>query len=90
MTASHALALLADAPLGTRLVVRYHEGSGAADALGYLRQRSTTGLVIETRRGEQRVALSRHRRPARARTTGAASAPELIRSGPKTSIPRVK
>ncbi len=58
MSVSRALALLADAPLGTRLVVRYHDGSGAADALGYLRKRSSTGVVVETRRGEQQVVLS--------------------------------
>ena len=50
-----AVRFLHDAPLGTRVVVRYRlpEGAeaGATDALGELVERTTAGSTIETRRG---------------------------------------
>ena len=43
--------LVASAPLGTRMTVRRRIDGGFADALGYLRELSETGCVVETRRG---------------------------------------
>jgi hypothetical protein len=46
-----AVELLTRVPLGTRLVVRYHLGDGATDALGYLRERTDESCTLDTRRG---------------------------------------
>jgi hypothetical protein len=50
-----AVRFLHDAPLGTRVVVRYRlpEGAeaGATDALGELVERTAAGCTVETRRG---------------------------------------
>lgn len=43
--------LIASAPLGTRMTVRRRIDDGFTDALGYLRERTETGCVVETRRG---------------------------------------
>ncbi|HEU4849577.1 MAG TPA: hypothetical protein VFS93_04120 [Terrimesophilobacter sp.] len=43
--------LIASAPLGTRMTVRRRIDGGFTDALGYLRELSDTGCVVETRRG---------------------------------------
>ena len=44
-------ALVASSPLGARMTVRRRVDGGFADALGYLRDLSDTGCVVETRRG---------------------------------------
>ena len=46
-----AAQLIASAPFGTRMTVRRRIDGGFADALGYLRELSETGCVVETRRG---------------------------------------
>lgn len=67
-------------PIGTRVVVRYliEDGERATDALGELLERTDDEVVIQTRRGPERVPLdqvllakpvpppppSRNRRPA--------------------------
>lgn len=43
--------LIASVPLGTRMTVRRRIDGGFTDALGYIRERSETGCVVETRRG---------------------------------------
>ena len=48
-------AFLADAPLGTRVVVRTRIPGGLTDALGFLRERSPTSVVVETKRGLVRI-----------------------------------
>lgn len=46
-------------PIGTRVVARYLLPGGiATDALGELRDRDAVSVVIETRRGPQRVGLA--------------------------------
>ncbi len=46
-------------PIGTRVVARYLLPDGSAtDALGELRDRDAVSVVIETRRGLQRVGLA--------------------------------
>jgi len=50
---------LRDARVGTRVVVRHLLDDGrATDALGYLRSRSEDHVVVETRRGLERVPLA--------------------------------
>jgi hypothetical protein len=53
-----ALRVLADAPIGSRVVVRYRDGDGATDALGDLVERTTTSCTVRTRRGDVVVALA--------------------------------
>ena len=43
--------LIVSAPLGTRMTVRRRVEDGFSDALGYLRECSPTGCVVETRQG---------------------------------------
>lgn len=54
------LALLLTLPVGTRVVVRYliEEGERATDALGVLLERTDDEVVIQTRRGPERVPLA--------------------------------
>lgn len=54
------LALLLTLPVGTRVVVRYliEEGERATDALGVLLERTDDDVVIQTRRGPERVPLA--------------------------------
>lgn len=52
-----AVEVIRAAPLGTRMTVRTRIEGGYTDALGYLRDRSDTHCVIETRRGLVEVAL---------------------------------
>jgi hypothetical protein len=54
---TEAVALIARAALGTRLVVRYRFEDGATDALGYLRERTEFSCVIDTKRGPVSVRL---------------------------------
>lgn len=56
MTVARLLSL----PLGTRVVVRYliEEGERATDALGELLERTEDAVVIQTRRGPERVPLA--------------------------------
>ncbi|TFC76748.1 ferrous iron transport protein A [Cryobacterium sp. TMS1-20-1] len=48
---SDPFAFLADAPLGTRVVVRTRIHGGYTDALGFLRSRSAASVSVETKRG---------------------------------------
>ena len=48
---SGPFAFLADAPLGTRVVVRTRIAGGYTDALGFLRGRSAVSVSVETKRG---------------------------------------
>ena len=48
---SDPFAFLADAPLGTRVVVRTRIAGGYTDALGVLRERSAASVSVETKRG---------------------------------------
>jgi hypothetical protein len=51
--------LLLGIPLGTRVVARYLLADGrATDALGLLVERDAASVVIETRRGPDRVVLA--------------------------------
>ena len=43
--------LILSVPLGTRMTVRRRIEGGFTDALGYIRERTETGCVVETRRG---------------------------------------
>lgn len=43
--------LIRSAPLGTRMTVRRRIEGGYSDALGYLRDTSITGCIVETRQG---------------------------------------
>lgn len=43
--------LITSAPLGTRMTVRRRIEGGFSDALGYLREITASGCVVETRRG---------------------------------------
>jgi hypothetical protein len=43
--------LVRDAPLGTRMTVRKRISGGFTDAVGYLRSRTETECVVETRHG---------------------------------------
>ncbi|WP_181439648.1 ferrous iron transport protein A [Curtobacterium sp. MCBD17_032] len=55
---ARALAVLAGAALGDRLVVRAHDGTGARDALGELTGRTADTVTIATRRGPLTVLRS--------------------------------
>ncbi|MGK9146112.1 hypothetical protein KXS11_00605 [Plantibacter flavus] len=59
MIGSPAVDFLRDAPLGTRVVVRYalpdDAEAGATDALGELSARTATGCTVETKRGAVEV-----------------------------------
>lgn len=48
---SDPAAFIRNAPLGTRMTVRTRIEGGFTDAVGYLRERSESKCVIETRRG---------------------------------------
>ncbi len=50
--------LITASPLGTRMTVRRRTDDGFSDALGYLRELTDTGCVIETRRGLVTVAFA--------------------------------
>jgi hypothetical protein len=43
--------LIRTAPLGTRMTVRRRIAGGLTDAVGYLRERTETECVVETRHG---------------------------------------
>jgi hypothetical protein len=49
---------LADAPLGTRVVVRYRVEGGLTDALGELVGKSDDGCTVRTRRSDVVIALA--------------------------------
>lgn len=49
---------LADAPLGTRIVVRSRIPGGFTDALGLLHSRSAASVSVETKRGRVTVLLA--------------------------------
>ena len=49
---------LADAPLGTRVVVRYRVEGGLTDALGELVGRSGAECTVRTRRSDVVIALA--------------------------------
>ncbi|WP_105033734.1 putative acetyltransferase [Cryobacterium aureum] len=49
---------LADAPLGTRVVVRCRIPGGYTDALGFLRGRSAASVSVETKRGLVMLAMA--------------------------------
>ncbi|MET0965177.1 MAG: ferrous iron transport protein A [Nakamurella sp.] len=51
-------AFFATVDIGRRIVARYRIPGGFTDALGYLRAKSNSTLLIETRRGEVTVNLS--------------------------------
>ncbi|GAA1678114.1 hypothetical protein [Microbacterium lacus] len=56
---THSADFLRGIPIGTRVVARYLLPDGSAtDALGELRERDAVSVVIETRRGLQRVGLA--------------------------------
>jgi hypothetical protein len=55
---SDAASVIVASELGTRLVVRYRIDGGATDALGYLREKTSTTCTIETRRGDCEVRLA--------------------------------
>lgn len=48
---------LAEAPIGTRMVVRYRLADGYSDVLGTLEQRDDASVTIRTRRALVRVLL---------------------------------
>jgi ribosome maturation factor RimP len=50
-----ALAVIASAAIGDRMVVRAHDGDGARDALGELVARGETTCTIRTRREERMI-----------------------------------
>lgn len=50
--------LIRYSPLGTRMTVRRRIEGGFTDAVGYLRERSDTECVVETRRGVVRIPLA--------------------------------
>lgn len=50
--------LIASVPLGTRMTVRRRIEGGFTDALGYLRERTATDCVVETRRGLVTIPLT--------------------------------
>ncbi|GEP27115.1 ferrous iron transport protein A [Cryobacterium levicorallinum] len=55
---SDPFAFLADAPLGTRVVVRTRIPGGYTDALGFLRSRSGASVSVETKRGLVTLAMA--------------------------------
>ncbi|SDN40194.1 hypothetical protein SAMN05216368_105152 [Cryobacterium flavum] len=52
------VAFLADAPLGTRVVVRTRIPGGYTDALGFLRGRGAASVSVETKRGLVTLAMA--------------------------------
>lgn len=48
---SDPFTFLADAALGTRVVVRSRISGGFTDALGFLRERTPAAVTVETKRG---------------------------------------
>ncbi|MDJ0350083.1 hypothetical protein [Cryobacterium sp. PH29-G1] len=54
---SGPFAFLADAPLGTRVVVRTRSAGGYTDALGFLRDRTAASVSVETKRGLVTIAM---------------------------------
>ncbi|TFD86061.1 ferrous iron transport protein A [Cryobacterium serini] len=55
---SSPFVFLADAPLGTRVVVRTRVPGGYTDALGFLRGRSAASVSVETKRGLVTLAMA--------------------------------
>ena len=55
---SGPFAFLADAPLGTRVVVRTRIPGGYTDALGFLRERDVASVSVETKRGLVTLAMA--------------------------------
>ncbi|WP_104196027.1 ferrous iron transport protein A [Cryobacterium sp. M15] len=55
---SSPFVFLADAPLGTRVVVRTRIPGGYTDALGFLRSRSAASVSVETKRGLVTLAMA--------------------------------
>ena len=55
---SDPFTFLADAPLGTRVVVRTRIPGGFTDALGYLRSRNAASVSVETKRGLVTLAMA--------------------------------
>jgi hypothetical protein len=53
-----AVQLVTTAPLGTRMTVRKRIDGGFTDAVGYLRSRTDTECVVETRRGTVTIPLA--------------------------------
>ncbi|MFZ4893460.1 ferrous iron transport protein A [Plantibacter sp. Mn2098] len=58
MLGADAVAYLRAADIGTRVVVRYHLGDGATDALGDLLSCDASVCVIDTKRGPATVQLA--------------------------------
>ncbi|TFD66450.1 ferrous iron transport protein A [Cryobacterium ruanii] len=54
---SDPFAFLAQASLGTRVVVRTRIPGGYTDALGFLRERSAASVSVETKRGLVTLAM---------------------------------
>ena len=50
--------LVTTTPLGTRMTVRKRIDGGFTDAVGYLRSRTDTDCVVETRHGMVTIALA--------------------------------
>jgi len=50
--------MIADLPIGTRVVVRYRIEGGFTDALGPLRARDADTCTVETKRGQVVVPLA--------------------------------
>jgi hypothetical protein len=50
--------LIATVPLGTRMTVRTRIEGGFTDAVGYLRSRTDTECVVETRHGDVTIVLT--------------------------------
>ena len=54
----NAVQVVATAPLGTRMTVRKRIDGGYTDAVGYLRSRTDTECVVETRHGMVTILLT--------------------------------
>jgi hypothetical protein len=54
----NAVQLVTTVPLGTRMTVRKRIDGGFTDAVGYLRSRTDTDCVVETRHGMVTIALA--------------------------------
>jgi hypothetical protein len=54
----NAVQVVTMAPLGTRLTVRKRVAGGFTDAVGYLRSRTDTKCVVETRHGMVTIVLA--------------------------------
>jgi hypothetical protein len=55
---AHPVELIMTAPLGTRMTVRRRISTGFTDAVGYLRERTDTECVVETRHGMVTIPLA--------------------------------